>query len=80
MQRMQAPIQAPMQGPPQPYYRPMGNQGNFRPQERPQPVLGQQPPLPGTNQVPVRYVQPEEPEMERALVPSVPYYKEPSSG
>ena len=50
--------------------------------DKPQPVLGQQPPLPGTNQpVAVNFAQTEESPWEQiqALVPIVPYVEEESS-
>ena len=43
--------------------------------ERPRPVLGRQPPLPGDNQTIVRYVSHEEYPEENALVPIQPYYE-----
>ena len=43
--------------------------------DKPVPVLGPQPPLPGaTAQVPVRYTQPSEVQEDAALVPNFPYY------
>ena len=50
--------------------------------DKPQPILGQQPPLPGTNQpVVVNFAQTEESPWEQmqALVPIVPYVEEESS-
>ncbi|MCO5585805.1 hypothetical protein L7F22_039737 [Adiantum nelumboides] len=44
--------------------------------ERARPVLGQQPPLPGNDQVAVRFVQSEHPAEDNALVPTWPYYEE----
>ena len=69
----------PAQIPPQPVYRHPGQlpMGSMAPLERPQPVLGQQPPLPGANQqIPVRYVSQNEGEIEKALVPVSPYNEE----
>lgn len=43
--------------------------------ERPKPVLGQQPPLPGASQAAIRYVSPDQ-EDSNALVPAWPYYEE----
>ena len=51
--------------------------------DKPQPVLGQQPPLPGTNQpAVVNFAQIEESPWEQmqALVPVVPYMEEEHSG
>ena len=43
------------------------------------PILGQQPPMPGLNLVPVNLVQGEENLFEQTLVPTMSYGEEPSS-
>ena len=45
----------------------------------PRPVLGQQPPMPRMNLVPVNLVQGEEILLGQALVPTMSYEEEPSS-
>ena len=65
------------QQPPPAFRQPGYGRGQM---DKPPPVLGQQPPLPGPNQVAVHFAQPEENVWEQlqALVPVVPYNEETS--
>lgn len=63
--------------PPPPRFMPGNYQGAM---ERPKPVLGAQPPLPGDQQVAVRYAQGGEESEEKALVPTAYYEEQPMLG
>ena len=75
--REQGMAQQPMGAPQPQYYQRVGNPRFVAPGvERAQPVLGNQPPLPGT--APVRFLLPDETISDGALVPVSRYYDEES--
>ncbi|MCO5587134.1 hypothetical protein L7F22_041081 [Adiantum nelumboides] len=83
-QQMKSPVTrsyGPPAGPPQPpppRYQVRPNVNTVVGADRPQPVLGQQPPLPHDNRAMIRYTQPYEAPQPMSNAPMLTYYEEPN--